>query len=59
LAKRLGEVGIFVWDGHYYALDVIRRLGLLESGGMVRIGFAHYNTFEEVDRLVETLRELA
>ncbi len=58
-ASRLGERGIFVWDGHYYAVAVMERLGVLESGGLVRIGFTHYNTFEELDRLIETLREIA
>lgn len=56
VARRLGSAGIFVWDGHYYALEVMRSLGLLESGGLVRIGFVHYNTTDEVDR---TLAELA
>ncbi|HFQ92686.1 MAG TPA: cysteine desulfurase-like protein, partial [Anaerolineae bacterium] len=55
LAARLGEQGIFVWNGHYYAIAVMERLGLLHKGGLVRIGFAHYNTMAEVDRLVRTL----
>lgn len=59
LARRLGEVGIFVWDGHYYAVAVMERLGLLESGGLVRIGFVHYNTSAEIDRLLDTLRVLS
>ena len=59
VAQRLGEQGIFVWDGHYYALAVMERLGLLDSGGLVRIGFVHYNTEEEVDRVLGALRELA
>jgi cysteine desulfurase family protein (TIGR01976 family) len=46
---------IFVWDGHNYALEVIRHLGLLETGGVLRVGLAHYNTAEEVDRLLEVL----
>lgn len=58
LAARLGEQGIFVWNGHYYAIAVMERLGLLDKGGLVRIGFAHYNTTAEVDRLVRTLREI-
>ncbi|MER3544438.1 MAG: cysteine desulfurase-like protein [Chloroflexota bacterium] len=56
LAERLGEAGIFVWDGNYYALALMERLGLEAQGGAVRIGLAHYNTFEEIDRLVEALR---
>lgn len=59
VAQRLGQEGIFVWDGHYYALAVMERLGLLESGGLVRIGFVHYNTGEEVDRVLGALRVLA
>ncbi|MFW6097054.1 MAG: cysteine desulfurase-like protein [Chloroflexota bacterium] len=59
VAKRLGQEGIFVWEGHYYALAVMERLELLESGGLVRIGFVHYNTEDEVDRVLEALRGLA
>jgi selenocysteine lyase/cysteine desulfurase len=52
VAGRLGQEGIFVWDGNYYALAVTERLGVEESGGMVRVGIAHYNTAAEVDRLL-------
>ena len=58
MAAHLGDQGIFVWDGNYYALAVTERLGLEESGGMVRVGLAHYNTKEEVDRLITALREM-
>jgi cysteine desulfurase family protein (TIGR01976 family) len=58
VAARLGERGIFVWDGHFYALGVVERLGLVEQGGLVRIGFAHYNTPEEVSRVIAALRDL-
>jgi cysteine desulfurase family protein (TIGR01976 family) len=58
LAARLGEQGIFVWDGNYYALSLTERLGVEESGGMVRIGLAHYNTAEEIDRLLAILRTM-
>ena len=58
VAERLGQEGIFVGDGHYYALGVVERLGLADKGGVVRIGFAHYNTFEEVDRVVEALSRM-
>lgn len=57
-AKALGERGIFVWEGHYYAIEVFDRLGLLDSGGAVRIGFCHYHTEGEVDRVVEALADL-
>ena len=59
LAARLGERGFFVWDGHFYAVDVVDRLGLGKRGGLVRIGFAHYNTPEEVERVIDALTELA
>ena len=58
-ARVLGERGIFVWDGHYYALELMERLGLQETGGAVRIGFCHYNTPAEVDRVLEELADLA
>jgi selenocysteine lyase/cysteine desulfurase len=59
IAAALGEQGIFVWDGNYYALAVTERLGLEGKGGMVRIGAVHYNTVEEIRRLGEVLREMA
>jgi selenocysteine lyase/cysteine desulfurase len=59
LAVHLGERGIFTWDGNYYAINLAERLGVQQSGGMVRIGLAHYNTAEEVDRLLVELRSLA
>ncbi len=58
IAAYLGEQSIFVWDGHYYALSVTERLGVEESGGMVRVGLAHYNTRAEVDRLIAALRTM-
>ncbi len=58
IARILGEHGIFVWDGHYYAIEVVKRLGLYNSGGMIRVGLAHYNTRAEIDRLLNVLREL-
>lgn len=58
VGQRLGEQGIAVWDGNYYALEVLRRLGLDQSGGGVRAGFVHYNTHAEVDRLLDALAQL-
>jgi cysteine desulfurase family protein (TIGR01976 family) len=57
-AARLGERGFAVWHGNYYALEVMKRLGLEEAGGAVRVGFVHYNTAEEVDRLLAELARL-
>jgi selenocysteine lyase/cysteine desulfurase len=58
VAERLGERGLYVWDGDYYALEPMRALGLTESGGAVRAGFLHYTSVEEVDRLLEELTAL-
>ena len=58
LAEALGERGIFCWDGNYYAITLMERLGLEETGGALRIGLAHYNTLAEVDRLLAALREI-
>jgi len=57
MARRLGEVGIFTWHGNYYALPLTEVLDI-EPEGAVRAGFLHYNTLEEVDRLVDALREI-
>ena len=59
IAEALGEEGIAVWDGDFYATGLIERLGLLDDGGVVRIGLTHYNTVAEVDRLVDALGRVA
>lgn len=59
LAERLAADRIYAWDGNYYALAVMERLGLQAQGGMLRVGLAHYNTEAEVDRLVDVLGGLA
>lgn len=58
VAARLGAEGIYVWDGHFYALEALRRLGRLDDGGVVRIGFLSYTTDDEVDRVVAALAAL-
>jgi cysteine desulfurase family protein (TIGR01976 family) len=55
VAEHLGERGIAVWQGNYYAVEVMKRLGLEDSGGAVRAGIVHYNTAGEVDRLLAEL----
>jgi cysteine desulfurase family protein (TIGR01976 family) len=55
-ATRLGEQGFAVWHGNYYAVEIMKRLGL--DNGAVRIGIVHYNTADEVDRLLDALARL-
>jgi cysteine desulfurase family protein (TIGR01976 family) len=57
-AERLGERGIAVWDGDFYATGLMERLGLAPDG-VVRIGLTHYNTRAEVDRLADELAAIA
>ncbi|HEY5003827.1 MAG TPA: cysteine desulfurase-like protein, partial [Ktedonobacteraceae bacterium] len=55
IAEALGKENINVWDGNFYALAVLERLGLEEQGGIVRVGAVHYNTKDEVDKLIQAL----
>ena len=59
IAKFLGDRGIFTWDGNFYALNLSERLGVEQKGGVLRIGLVHYNTADEVDRLLNGLHEFA
>jgi cysteine desulfurase family protein (TIGR01976 family) len=59
LATKLGERGFFTWDGNYYALNLTEQLDVERMGGFLRIGLVHYNTMEEVERLLGALREIA
>jgi cysteine desulfurase family protein (TIGR01976 family) len=59
VAEMLAERNIFVWSGNYYALAVTERLGVEDSGGMVRIGGVHYNTLDEIAKLGEALEEIS
>lgn len=58
ITEHAGRMGINLWDGNYYALAVSERLGLEGKGGMVRVGAAHYNTIEEINRFKQMLRGL-
>ena len=58
LATKLGEQGFFTWDGNYFALNLTERLDVERSGGFLRIGIAHYNTREEIDRFLVALKEI-
>jgi cysteine desulfurase family protein (TIGR01976 family) len=55
LAQGFARDNIFVWSGHNYAIEPVSRLGLMEKGGVLRVGLAHYNTEEEVDALLSSL----
>jgi cysteine desulfurase family protein (TIGR01976 family) len=57
IAAFLGDRGIFTWDGNFYALNLSERLGVEQKGGVLRVGLVHYNTAQEVDRLLAALRE--
>jgi cysteine desulfurase family protein (TIGR01976 family) len=57
-ASRLGNAGYAVWQGNYYAVEVMKRLDLEDTGGAVRAGIVHYNTAEEVDGLLDELAKL-
>jgi cysteine desulfurase family protein (TIGR01976 family) len=59
ITEALAADGIFVWDGNYYALELMRRLGLEEAGGAVRVGAVHYNTAQEIDAFLERLEAVA
>jgi len=56
VAEALGREGIFVWSGHYYAIEVMKRLGVIDRGGLTRVSFVHYNTEDECDRVLDALR---
>ena len=59
VARKLADENIYVWDGNYYALAVTERLGLEDSGGMVRVGPVHYNTVDEIIRFQEAMEKIA
>jgi cysteine desulfurase family protein (TIGR01976 family) len=58
VAAALGQAGIATWDGDFYARDLTERAGLMETGGLLRIGLVHYNTADEVDRLLGELERI-
>jgi cysteine desulfurase family protein (TIGR01976 family) len=59
VADEIGKHDIYVWDGHNYALAIVERLGLLEAGGMIRVGPVHYNTMDELNKFGEVLKKVA
>jgi cysteine desulfurase family protein (TIGR01976 family) len=59
IARFLGDRGLFTWDGNFYAMNLSERLGVEQKGGVLRIGLVHYNTMEEVERLLTALDQFA
>jgi selenocysteine lyase/cysteine desulfurase len=59
VAAAIGNQGVYVWNGHNYALAIVERMGLLEAGGMIRVGPVHYNTLDEIERFGEVLKQVA
>lgn len=59
VADAIGKHGIYVWNGHNYALAIVERMGLLDAGGMIRVGPVHYNTIEEIERFGDVLKQVA
>jgi selenocysteine lyase/cysteine desulfurase len=59
IAKELGDRGIFTWHGNFYALGLSEKLNVETEGGFLRIGLLAYNTREEIERLLQALREIA
>lgn len=57
-AKALGDRGIYAWNGNFYAVNLTEALGIESSGGLLRLGLVHYNTVEEIHRLLNVLDEL-
>ena len=59
IARRLGDEGIFAWDGDFYATTLVKRLGLAARGGLVRLGLAPYNTMDEINRTIAAVVKIA
>ncbi len=57
LAEHLAARQIYAWNGNFYALELTERLGVEDEGGLLRLGLVHYNTADEIDRLMQALDE--
>ena len=58
IAESLAKLNIFVWNGHNYAVEAAKTLGIYDSGGAVRVGPVHYNTREELDELLAAMPKI-
>lgn len=59
LGQQLAQHGIYTWSGHFYALDLLDQLNLQDRDGLLRIGFVHYHTLEEIDRVLNVLEDIS
>ena len=59
LGQLLAQQGIYTWSGHFYALDLLDRLNLQDRDGLLRIGFVHYHTLEEINRVLNVLEDIS
>lgn len=58
IAQALAAREIYAWSGNFYAVEAVARMGLADSGGLLRLGLCHYNTADEVDRTVEAIASI-
>lgn len=58
MAKIFASENIFCWSGHFFAIEIVRRLGLEDKGGFLRVGFVHYNTIEEIEKFFAILEKI-
>lgn len=58
MAKILASENIFCWNGHFFAIELVKRLGLEEKGGFLRIGLVHYNTIEEIEKFISIVEKI-
>jgi selenocysteine lyase/cysteine desulfurase len=58
IAQALAKRNIFVWSGHNYGVEPAKALGLLEGGGVVRVGAVHYNTADEIEQTLSAIEEI-
>jgi cysteine desulfurase family protein (TIGR01976 family) len=58
IAEKLAEQNIFVWNGHNYAVEAAKTLGIYDNGGAVRVGPVHYNSTSEIDVLLQAISDL-
>ena len=59
VASKLVEAGIYNWAGHSYALEPAKRIGVMEQGGVIRLGIAHYNTEEEITKTLQAVEKIS